>query len=132
MFNDYFEPIFFYHLAKELEKCETLNSDFSAIERTIVDRIYYSVYLEYRDYLEKNYNFFPGDNVHERLGKFIIDNNIFNENSLTVFNKIKKLRTYRNKASYEIVVSQIDSEKMSFQDIFNDSEFLFNQINVKF
>ena len=98
MLTEYFEPIYFYHLAQELHKIkENLNSDDSAIERTIIDRVYYAIFLSYKQFLSKEKGFIPFNNGedHGKILKFINTEQVFNNKSYNIASDIKEISDFR-------------------------------------
>jgi len=131
------DPTDFYHLAKELHESENLKSKDVAIERTIIDRIYYSVFLAYRKFLSNNkkFDFVPlrngGD--HKRVIKHIKEKDVFGKESYTISAMIKDMREYRGDASYNLVGTNPFTSlgKMEIEDLFADSEILFKKIGIE-
>ena len=130
--------LYFYHLAKELHDVkDVLESEESAIERTIIDRTYYAIFLSYKRFLSRNKKkkFFPKENGddHEGILKFITDEEVFANNSFKITDCIREISNYRGHASYVLHGTNPYTELggMSMEDLFTESEVLLKKIGVR-
>jgi len=124
--KEYFEADYFYDLAKELKKCE-VNCEYSAIERTIVDRVYYSLFLSIKKFLiSKGYESYDDGQDHHNIRKFIIKKQVFGKESGYVKNKLYELHNIRKHSSY--ILHPYYDQGITLDDIFNTYEKIVSKL----
>ena len=116
-------PIEFHDFALELNEIKSnLKSSESAINRTIYTRIYYSVFLFLREWLNENTSYVsPNYGEHTKLPNYILHKGPFDEktNEL-IFHNLINLKKLRHQADYKLKVpSEYSKEykKWNFMEI---------------
>ncbi|MGL6298848.1 MAG: hypothetical protein ACRC1M_06765 [Methanobacteriaceae archaeon] len=134
MISKEIEPVDFSNLAKKLQKSSNLfPTNQNALERTIIDRAYYSAFLHCREWIKKNiknHNLQNNSKDHINVPKIIQNHNeLINEvESFRIYANLRKLRKIRNHATYNLNDSPFNSHfgDTGVEDILFDSYIIFD------
>ena len=101
------KPMEFYDLACELEQIKNdLSSTNASVNRTIYMRIYYSVFLFLREWLEIHTDYVSNPNrEHKRLANYIKYRGPFSKSvNEDIYDNLVILKKLRHQADYKLVV----------------------------
>lgn len=133
-----FEPKAYIELSKKLyenlDDYKTSEALYSAVKRTIVDRLYYAGFLTFRNFIEEYYNYPPDTVKMEHAENLIEKGNFFkNWDNKKVYDYFYILR--RNRAQCDFYFKNPNTEnnllgwsKKSIEDLFIITDHLIELI----